>query len=76
MKKKTYLITIKEDPHGVIDNMKRLLHELDCWGVKKSLYQVEGNTITTKNDNVVDVVTETFCFNINCLDLYKIEVKQ
>lgn len=35
MKKKIYLIIIKDNPHGIIDNMKRLLHELDCWGNKE-----------------------------------------
>jgi len=64
MKKKTYIITISS-------HMEKLLYELNCCGVKKSLYQVEGNTIITKDNNVVDVVTETFH-----PDLYKIEVKQ
>lgn len=50
----TYQITIKG---GYI---RKFLSELKAWGVKESLYQTNGNVVTTKNTNVVDVATETF----------------
>jgi hypothetical protein len=40
------------------------------WGVNKELYRIEGNILFTSNNNVVDVITETF---IDHPELYSIK---
>jgi len=65
MAKKTWRITIESDVYFGI-----YLGELKNWHVNPSLYRVEGNSVITSNNNVIDVATETF---LNHLTLLKIE---
>jgi len=51
---KIYKITVERD------FLPLYIRELHNWQVKKSLYVIDGNTVTTQNTNVVDVATETF----------------
>ena len=75
MAKKTYTIA------GSRASIRHLLNELGYWHVDPKLYSVEFKTtedgmklgvIMTKNNNVVDVATETF---INYPHLIQIESK-
>ena len=62
-KRITWTITVKHD------YINKLLSELAAWGVKKSRYQVNGNTVITQDANVVDVATETFAHRMNLLEI-------
>lgn len=54
-KKKTYKVTV------VVGWMDLLKRELKAWGINPQLYTLLDDTqLTTKNSNVLDVVTETF----------------
>ena len=64
MAKKTWRITIESDVHFGI-----FLGELKNWQVNPALYKVEGNSIVTSNDNVIDVATETFMNNRSVLKI-------
>jgi len=55
MKKKQYRIELVNR-----FALNKFLHELSAWGVATSLYQVDGLSVITKNNNVIDVATETF----------------
>lgn len=62
-KRKTYRVTLVA---GWMPSLKR---ELKAWSISAS-YEIEGDTLTTKSSNVIDVVTECF---IELPHLYKIE---
>ena len=64
MAKKTWRIIIKSDVHFGI-----FLGELKNWQVNPALYKVEGNSVVTSNNNVVDVATETFINNRSVLNI-------
>lgn len=51
---KTYKVTVTDGW------MSKLKTELRAWQTNPALYQIEGNILTTKSDNVIDVVIEAF----------------
>ena len=66
--KKTYRIAIESDVHfGVF------LAELKNWQITPALYKVDGNSIITSNNNVIDVATETFINNRSVLNIQAVK---
>lgn len=64
---KTYSIYVKDN------HIDKLLKELSLWGVSKLSYKVDGDTIITKNLNVVDVAIETFLYCRNLLEIREVK---